>query len=247
MSESLGRGFVFVLVLLFTFALFVSIVPASFIGTVDPAQMIYYDDVPDNWVGDQIAGWDEQFSDYNNVTINKNWDEHDFTVGDHDVQIIWGLWADEGDPLYFRHEVKWTIFTFYHDFDESPLSEDTIQENIVPSNPQTSKNIMTCNNRQHAYTWYVSVTYNITKFSSLEEAYDGNETYIPELRIFIGLGWNSTIGTLNAWNVVGQLLTFQTPDIGSNLMNTLIGFSLWSCIIYLAYRLIIMAIPFLGG
>lgn len=242
----LGRGFVFVVILLFTFAFFISIIPAEFIG--DPASMDYYDSVPDKWVGDQIAGWDEEFSAYNNVTVNKDWVEHDINVGGHDVEIIWGNdWLFE-DPLSFKHEVKVFIFTGYHLFDESPLWETDVQNGIESgTDPETSKQIMNCQNKDHAYTWYVSITYNDTKFDSMTEAYDGTIDDIPELRIFVGLGWNATLGSVNAWNVVGQLLSFQTPDVGSSEINVLIGFSLWSCIIYLAYRLILMAIPFMGG
>jgi hypothetical protein len=247
MSESLGRGFVFVLVLLFSFAFIISIIPIEFIGTVDPSEMIYYDDVPDNWVGDQIAGWGEQFTDYNNVTVNKDFVAHDFKVGEHDVEVSW--WADFvlEDPISFKHEIKWLIFTGYHFFEESPVGESYVQNEIVDSDPETSRFVMNCINQEHAYTWYVSVTYNDTKFSSLEEAYDGTVSYDPELRIFIGIGWNATIGTINAWNVVSQLLAFRTPETGNLYVNTLVGFSLWACILYLAYRLIIMAIPFLSG
>ena len=242
----LGRSFVFVVVLLFTFSLFISITPAEFLGDVD--EYDYYTDVPDTWVGDQIAGWDETFGAYNSVIVNKDWDEHDFKVGVHDVQVMWASWEAYEDPLYFRHEIHWTIFYNYHYFKDDPLQESEVQDNIEGySDPETSKNVMFCSTKDHAYTWYTSITYNSTKFTNLAEAYDGNVSYDPELFIFMGIGWNSTIGTVNAWNVVGQLLSFNTPDVGSTPMNTLIGFSLWTCIIYLAYRLILMAIPFMGG
>ncbi|MHC4714963.1 MAG: hypothetical protein ACYTAN_17105 [Planctomycetota bacterium] len=243
----LGKGFVFVTVLLFSFAFIISIVPAQFISSIDPSEYEYYDSVPDNWVGDQIAGWNEQFDDYGNATVLKDYVAHDLNIGGHDFEVSW--WPDITleDPLSFKHEVKWGIFTGYHFFNESPVSESTVQENIESADPQTSRLVMTCSNDEHAYTWYISVTYNSTKFTDLEEAYDGNVSYDPELRIFVGIGWNASVGTVNAWNVVGQLLAFRTPETGSVYINGLVGFSLWTCIIYLAYRLIIMAIPFLGG
>lgn len=250
MSDNLGRGFVFVLVFLFTFPFILTIVPSEFIGSVDESEMSYYEDVPDNWVGDQIAGWDEEFSAYNNVTVEKDWVEHDFKVGEHDIEIMWAEWDAMEDPLYFVHEVKWGFFTVYHDFTESPVKKSVVMEGLEDyATPQTSRLVLNCQKTgagAHSYTWYVSITYNETKFESLDEAYEGTVSYDPELRIFVGLGWNATIGSVNAWNVVGQLLTFQTPEVHP-VINGLIGFSLWACIIYLAYRLILLAIPFVGG
>jgi hypothetical protein len=61
----------------------------------------------------------------------------------------------------------------------------------------------------------------------------------------------STTG-LNAWSVVGSLLTFQAPNVGWTgtgglIMNSIIAFPVWAMIAYLLYKLITGLIPFMSG
>jgi len=76
--------------------------------------------------------------------------------------------------------------------------------------------------------------------NSLSDAWDEGE-----LQVTIGFGFSDYETTVGSWALVGQLLMFQAPDVHPAL-NAIIALPLWGLIAYLAYRLILMAIPFVG-
>jgi len=240
MADELGKGFIFVAVLLFTFAFFVSILPPGLLGEVDP-DTYYRHNVPDNWIGEEISTWGEIFTNSNNMTLEKGSGEHNLSVGDELLRMSF-IELDDRDPLYIWH-VWFPALAQRHPMEPYPLERDTVMERrLGTAEPERARINMFCDH----YTYFVSVSYNDTKFDTLDEAYDGNETYNAELWIFVGMNWESEVGSINAWSVIGQLLLFQSPDIHPAI-NVLIAFPIWAGIIYLAYRFIMMAIPFLGG
>ena len=62
----------------------------------------------------------------------------------------------------------------------------------------------------------------------------------------MGMGYSQNPSTVSAWNILAQLLFFQMPDVHP-AVNALIAIPLWAAIGILVYRLVLMAIPFLGG
>jgi len=50
---------------------------------------------------------------------------------------------------------------------------------------------------------------------------------------------------MSAWNIVGMILFFQMPQVHP-LFNLMFALPIWACIVYTIYRLILLAIPFVG-
>lgn len=75
---------------------------------------------------------------------------------------------------------------------------------------------------------------------------DGHISYMFSYEV----NWNST--GLNAWNIVGQILSFQIPNLGvpgiaGTIIGLIISFPYYSLIAYIVYKLIAGLIPFLSG
>jgi len=74
-----------------------------------------------------------------------------------------------------------------------------------------------------------------------------------ELELALGFGYSDYETKLNAWDILGRLLTFQSPALFgfegdlATMLNLVISLPFWCCVGYTIYRLILMAIPFLGG
>jgi hypothetical protein len=72
------------------------------------------------------------------------------------------------------------------------------------------------------------------------------------LQVGIGFGYSDTEVKLSSWDIITRLLTFQAPQIfGSGsiglAVNVIIALPIYAMIAYLIYRLVLMAIPFVGG
>lgn len=72
------------------------------------------------------------------------------------------------------------------------------------------------------------------------------------INVEIAFGMSNITLTYNIWTLLGRLLFFQAPDIfgsgvGGLILNALIAIPLWTAIIYLIVRLILLFIPFWGG
>jgi len=93
----------------------------------------------------------------------------------------------------------------------------------------------------------ILLEYNQTAFANWQAAWNaGNISYTLSYEI----DWNAT--GVNAWSLVGQLLTFTAPSlsmtgIGGVILNAVIALPVWSLIAYLVYKIVAGLIPFLSG
>jgi len=240
MSQTgISKGFIFVAVLLFSFAFLISIGPSDLL--VPPSDPPDVHVIPDIWVAEELLTWGEEFKNWGNQTLSP-FEAIDFNVGDN--QIV-GRWLPP--LLYMRHRFPMALGIIYgiHDIGDSPHTKTEILNQIeAGSDPETARLTEMCgvDYPTHSYTYFISISYNASLFDSLQDAWEGvgNEA---EIRIFIGMNWESAIGSVNAWTVISQLLLFDSPDVGNNWINTLIGFSLWAMIIYMAYVIVVNILP----
>lgn len=99
----------------------------------------------------------------------------------------------------------------------------------------------------HGYLFHIYVQYNETAYPNLQAAWDDYNVYVA-----IGQGYSDTFAKMDAWSVIGLLLSFQAPqvfgvsEVWSMVLNLIIAMPIWTAIAYIFYRLILMAIPFLG-
>ncbi len=74
-----------------------------------------------------------------------------------------------------------------------------------------------------------------------------------ELRCAIGFGFSDYEAKLQAWDVLGRLLTFQSPEVFgfeggvATTLNLLLALPFYACVGVLIYILILKAIPFVSG
>jgi len=83
-------------------------------------------------------------------------------------------------------------------------------------------------------------SFNDTTFSTPSEAWAGNELSWTTAVEFdkVGTSWN-------AWTLISSFLFFQAPNVHP-LLNVFIALPFWICFAYLVYRLILLALPFVG-
>jgi hypothetical protein len=72
------------------------------------------------------------------------------------------------------------------------------------------------------------------------------------LQLGIGFGLIYSQAPINSWDLIAKLLTFQAPQIFGGgaiglAVNFMVALPIYGLIAYLIYRLVLMAIPFLGG
>lgn len=234
MSQTgISKGFVFVTIFLFLFAFLISIGPVDLLSPTD------YDDVrdvPDEWVAEELLTWGEEFENWGNQTFPA-FSQFNFYVGD--VQII-GQWQMDYIHIHHRFPIALGFIYAYHPIGPSPYSrEDVLNAVELGSDPETARFKEACGigYPTHSYTYFMSISYNSTNFDSLQEAWDGVGNP-AEIRLLIGMGWEESIGSVNAWSVISQLLLFQSPDVQNSWMNNIIGFSIWTCIVYMAFVIV---------
>lgn len=73
-----------------------------------------------------------------------------------------------------------------------------------------------------------------------------------KIHVGLGFGYSDTEAKLSAWDIVTRLLTFSAPEIfGSGpeglFLNFILALPIYGLVAYLVYRLVLMAIPFVGG
>jgi hypothetical protein len=158
------------------------------------------------------------------------------------------------DVLEFRHVYKtwwWLLWSWtYHDLDiytaDNVWLGETVTRQQVIDNWDSEKNAtifyLKCT---HIDTTIMFVPTNHTK--TIAEAWDAGE-----LSYYMTYEVNFDSMGPSAWTIVGQLIGFQSPDLGipgifGNIVNMSISFGIWAMIAYSVYKLITGLIPFLSG
>ena len=90
-------------------------------------------------------------------------------------------------------------------------------------------------------------SYNTTLYSSPSVA-----LLNEGLRVFIGVGMDSTITAFNAWNLIASIMLFRAPEIFGNTpeglgLNALIAFPLWVLFSFGLIKTLLWFIPLLGS
>jgi len=160
-----------------------------------------------------------------------------------EVEVAW-----DGDDLFFWHKIMWWVFDRGHFIFRMDESTHHYDWSYVNSNFDAETNISSCEGSCICGTYYqIFLTFNETKYDSFQEGWNAQELYC-----LIGVGIEDTLTKLNAWSVVAQLLMFQAPEVfpAGNVgiaLNLMIAIPIYAAIIYLIYRLVLLAIPFVGG
>lgn len=179
---------------------------------------------------------------------------------------IW--WSYEGVPFYAdyleaRHTTKnwWGGWDYHYliwsylngtKIYQSGLSPGQVisavdKDNLVAawdSAYNVSKFFIRC------YAGHISTSilvYPTNQSQTVSQAWDAGK-----LSYMLSYDVNMTQSAYSAWTLIGELLTFQAPDlgipgVGGLILGQTISFVMWAMICYLLYKLFTGIVPFLSG
>lgn len=242
-SESFGGMAIFVITFLALWILLMTLMPSSFY--VMSKQYSDYE-VPDYFTQEDIQTI-KHFQDANvtrgdTIVLDFNPDANfKFDV----------VWATAYDSITFRHWT-WELGPFYDahamevDNADYILGDWWISKSLALANWDGSLN---------ASTFYPVRCPDITVkvwFTDPNQTRNNLSTAWDEGKVTVamGFGFDDYETKLSAWDIVGRLLTFQSPEIfgltgaAATVINLVITLPFYVCVAYLIYRLILLAIPF---
>jgi len=236
MAENLGRNLIFIVTFLSSFILLLGIMPSGFSYSGKSYSNYTYPDYFDKSDVEHIA-----FFENGTLTRGVTPLTLDFNP---DVNMkFYIFWFVIGDNIQFQH-ITWEWFIFhtahYMDIEEAGLA---LSKNETLSNWESDFNAsilypVECNH----VTVKVWLTDSNSSRNDIGEAWDDGE-----IDVSMGFGFDDIRTTFNAWDIVGRLLMFQAVEIGIPLfINIILVMPIWASIGYLIYRLILLAIPFVG-
>lgn len=245
------RGLITVIAFMGVFTLFLSWVPPQ-LYVADDYRSIY---TPDQFEAIEIYAFadyealvNDESSGHVDVFDSTIWIYEDFVLGNWDLDFAYRRANQSNLICTVKHEA-WNLIVFpdFHHLSQYDtngveatsggwLTVDAIDDNKEP-NGYVSRFRAECGH----FALYVFFSFNISDWSTFEEAWNHEE-----LNIFFGIDFDDVNTSYNAFHLVSMLLFFSLPEIPIYIQAP-ISISLWACIAYLLYVLIIKMFPFLGG
>jgi len=234
MSEAgLGRKLIFVVSFLGIFTLLVGAMPSQLYET-EPEY--YGRDIPDYFEGHLQTA--VNFNDTVTINLTFNGDSQNFYLNSEEFAVRSYLRSGTRTIVY-QHNAKLFFISNWH-FMTNPndvvfIELDDANE-FFDSGSNGSMFDLDC---MH-YTVTTILSYNTTAYDDLTDAWNNNDIYC-----LVGWGISGTGTSTTSYGLVARLLFFQMPEIHP-VLNAIIALPIWTCIAYLVYRLILLAIPFVG-
>lgn len=141
-----------------------------------------------------------------------------------DVRLLWPYtypfyWPDMGDAIGIQHYHSWWILGYWVETDVTPLTRDYVIS-IFNEDEQVSSVTVRCQDGDLSFL--LQISYDPISYASIEEAWDGGS-----LEVWMGIRSYDTVeGHYSVWVMIGQLLTFQAPEVHP-LLNIIIAVPLW--------------------
>lgn len=238
-TEMLDSRFVMILTFLGTFVMLVGFMPQAFLTAgEDYVSATYPEGV---FRGEDIEG----IAYFRNVTLTGVNPIADFNPNVN-VKIRF-FWEALESSWHLQH-LTWEWWIFYNTDSMSPEGQDAFfsKQDLIDSWDAEINASYYYPVRCNHLTIRLSFTdSNITR-NNIGDAWDDSEVVAN-----IGFGIDDYETAVNAWDLVGRLLTFQPidPQISGQagfMMGFLFSFPLWCAIAFLIARLILLALPFVG-
>ena len=188
--------------------------------------------------------WIYRMNETDGFEFQDYWYIVDVDIGNHDFDF-WYAQANKTELkcLLRHHWAEWIILIHHHDLEwinregkNRGENLEVIELNEDYQNQQASYKVE-CN---HFYA-RAYFGYNETIYSNVTHAWNQHD-----LHIFIGIDFDQTTTSYNAWALIGMLLFWQLPDMHW-VVNILISIPFWACIAYLSYILILRTIGAIFG
>jgi len=193
----------------------------------------------------------QSFAEYKNFSLTTNYDKQD-TIGGHNIYI---RVRSSANGIMIATYERWWIFTWGYDWfhwydcqgiDRTTEDMDMLRDGLKWDDLDAVYN----KSDEQGLRWVlkngktqlvVYFGFNTTKYSKPSEAIGNND-----LHILICISFDQVNTSINAWNLIGQLLTFKMPNVHP-LINALIAIPIWVAIAWLVTIFILKFIPFVGG
>ena len=228
-QESLMATLIFCVVFFSSFAFLASIIPYAFSITEEQRRKI---DIPYEYEAPEI--FSSHISEYDNDTlIYPMILELRIDLYDIDIWVYWN-WASGKETIHVMH--TWVEWIFWRRYDEA---FPTCTKEYVLSNVENNVSQLHLACDHHSY--YVSISFNQSKYDNLEEAWDDGELFF-----YLGMGYNETIASYASWSLITRILFFQMPNVHP-LINYMIAIPLWIMILFIIVTIVSRFIPFIGG
>lgn len=240
MDENLGGKFVFIVTFLGIFVLLVSFMPTEFYvssyrqidipNELDALDIPVYDYMTLNITYNPQGYWQEDFgfngaTEFRAISYNTT---NDYSIDACVFFIEWVSYPFKGYGLDFWNTTHNLGATLYFPDLETIYAEDgALRFSMKTQDSGQLKFIC-------AFVW------DEETYSTPTPAFENDGVII-----YLGLTWEQQMSTMSAWNIVGMILFFQMPQVHP-LLNMMFALPIWACILYTIYRLILLAIPFVG-
>lgn len=227
-----GKQIVFVSTLLGIFFILVMSMPSGFYAVAPD-----YDerDIPSYWSAEDIR----ETKYWGNITdLPKDSAFYGMTIGsgtlDATTRVMWDS-NYFGDPVFwFQHYwYEWGFWFTTCSIEPWPLYESEVRANIDETG-NASRFEMSC-----AHYNYITYFVNNASYANLTEALDDGHIIVS-----MGVGWSTESGVLSGWDLVVRLLTFQLPDVTTEI-NAIIALPILTLIGFLIFVTITMIVDML--
>jgi hypothetical protein len=234
------EAFIVVIVTLGLFFFLVSVAPSQLISG-SPENAKYRYETPESWEASELYYY--AFTD--NLSLNgvglEKWLPLSGSFGGHRIEL-WNYGYSDKIEVYRQGSAwvfVWNIerFDFYNKAGEN-LGEELfnymIDEEFVSTNSSRIKFV--CKTQETSFDMIIS--YNRTIYTTPTEAWSNSE-----MNVVLGIFYDKVNTGYNSFNLMANLLFFQTPNIHP-FLNVIIGLVFWIPIAYLIIVLISRFLPF---
>lgn len=237
------RGLIVVITFLGVMVLLIGLIPFQFYIAGAMTELDYSQT---EWMGIDIQSFQDTWND---TTIYLEFS--DFAVGGRNLRIAsqytdnhfsliqrygLGLFWLEGGTFFNRKNIKVS-------YDRIPYAHQLIDWDVLNADYEEygSVEFTVAYVQNEPFQFKTYFTFNETDYDSPKEAWANDE-----LNLLIGINFDNIATTYNAWDLIAMLLFFRLPDVHW-LINVMMATPIWVTVCYLAYVLIIKAIPLLGS
>lgn len=142
-----------------------------------------------------------------------------------------------GGQIMVEHKTQW--FWQWHLMNVKGTDEDMIGFIRANNSWNPSMNMSVVSVTCPHLTLTVLISYNTDDYDSLEDAWSND--YIA---CIVGIGYDEAIESRHALQIVLDLLTFQSTDLGiSPLVNLIINIPIYACVVILVFLIITRLFP----
>lgn len=238
MTVSEHKTLIFTVCFILFFAFMVGTIPSNLMANqgVEFDETVEYVEPPERFDVGSLSRGEVISQDYANVSfpvsVGQNFYLTYEDTNDTQINLVWTTLGE----LYFTH-VHWLFFIIpvQYELVPYPVVNDTVLATVGEGD--TAELWLRCGGGDIPEV-YLGLSYDNDTYTDLEDAWDDGE-----LMVYVGFTSNMTFTGGNAWALLGQLLTFNTPNVHP-VINFFISVPIWVCIVVSILYVLEKLLPF---